>query len=102
MEVLIAIAYVVIVVAALYMNKKNKEAQTNKGINPVNQKPYVTRSDDGHRVPRAQDLTCEKQYGHKHTTVDGTAPRYIVHEEPEQGYVILNGVKRRIKDLKDF
>ncbi len=102
MEVLFAIAYIVIVIAAIIINKKKKEAQKNKGVSPVNQKPYATRSDDGHRIPRAQDLTCEKQYGHKHTTIDGTAPRYIVHEEPEQGYVILNGVKRRIKDLKDF
>jgi hypothetical protein len=55
-----------------------------------------TRSDDGHAVPRRQDLTCEKKYGHQHPD-DGTH-RYIVHEDPEEGYVILNGVKRKIKD----
>ena len=26
----------------------------------------------------------------------------VVHDEPEQGYVILNGVKRRIEDCKDL
>ena len=102
MEVFFALVYVGVVVAAIYLNKKKKDAQNNKGVNPVSKKPFATLSDDGHRVPRSQDLTCEKQYGHKHTSFDGTAPRYIVHEEPEQGYVILNGVKRRIKDLKDF
>ena len=61
-------------------------------------KRRVTRSDDGHEVPMNQDLTCETQYGHNH----GALPekRYIVHEDPEEGYVILNGVKRRIRDCK--
>ncbi|MBR3357415.1 MAG: hypothetical protein IKG46_06240 [Solobacterium sp.] len=58
----------------------------------------VTRSDDGHFVPPSQDLTCEGQYGHDHG--GNTEKRYIVHEDPEEGYVILNGVKRRIRDCK--
>lgn len=56
------------------------------------------QSSDGHFVPRQQDLTCETQYGHQH----GNEPnkRYIVHEDPPEGYVILNGVKRKISDCK--
>ena len=61
-------------------------------------KRRVTRSDDGHAVPINQDMTCETQYGHDH---GGSAEkRFIVHEDPEEGYVILNGVKRRIRDCK--
>ena len=29
-------------------------------------------------------------------------PRYIVHDEPEEGYVILNGVKRKLTDCSKF
>ncbi|MEE1354878.1 hypothetical protein [Absicoccus porci] len=46
-----------------------------------------------------KDVTCETQYNHDH---DKQSERYIVHDEPEQGYVILNGVKRRIEDCKDL
>ena len=46
-----------------------------------------------------QDITCETQYEHDHKD---QGERYIVHDEPEQGYVILNGVKRRIEDCKDL
>ena len=57
-------------------------------------------SSDGHEVPPSQDLTCDR-YGHSH---EESSPefgrRYIVHEEPEDGYVILNGVKRKISECK--
>ena len=55
-------------------------------------------SDDGHAVSFDQDLTCETKYGHDHSTPGGR--RYIVHEDPEEGYVVLNGVKRKIRDCK--
>ena len=57
-----------------------------------------TISDDGHVVPASQDMTCETQYGHRHEP--SPERRYVVHEDPEQGYVILNGVKRKLKDCK--
>lgn len=57
------------------------------------------RSSDGHIVPESQDLTCETEYGHHHApTPPGS--RYIVHEDPPQGYVVLNGIKRKISDCK--
>lgn len=55
----------------------------------------ATRSDDGHTVRKKEDLTCENKYGHVHAD---DHHRYIVHEEPEEGYVILNGVKRKLTD----
>lgn len=58
-----------------------------------------TVSDDGHPVPKSQDLTCETKHGHRHAP---TGPRYIVHEEPELGYVVLNGVKRRLTDCRNL
>lgn len=60
----------------------------------------VTVAHDGHRIPQENDVTCEGQYGHDHSSGALPEKRYIVHEEPEEGYVILNGVKRRIRDCK--
>ena len=34
--------------------------------------------------------------GHDHHNI----PRYIVHTDAETGYVVLNGVKRKISDCK--
>lgn len=62
-------------------------------------KTYGTKSSDGHYVPKSQDMTCRK-YGHRHETE--STPRYIVHEDPETGYVILNGIKRKISDCKNL
>ncbi len=59
-----------------------------------------TMSDDGYRVPKEQDITCTGRDGHSHPGADG--PRYIVHEKAEEGYVILNGVKRRLKDCRNL
>lgn len=57
-----------------------------------------TYSSDGHVIPRDQDLTCER-YGHEHGALEG---RYIVHEDPPEGYVVLNGIKRRIEDCRNL
>jgi len=57
-----------------------------------------TISSDGHAVPKNQDLTCER-YGHDHGNIEG---RYIVHEDPPEGYVVLNGIKRRIEDCRNL
>ncbi len=103
------IVYALIIIAVIVKQKKlkgknNKQEKINNTVPYRQNRQRGTVSDDGHRVPRAQDLTCETQYGHRHNSPDDRnyAPRYIVHEEPEPGYVILNGVKRKIKDIKDF
>lgn len=67
----------------------------------------ATISSDGHVVPPNEDVTCEGKDGHNHPKMTPAqqrefGPRYIVHNEPETGYVVLNGVKRRISDCKDL
>jgi hypothetical protein len=52
---------------------------------------------DGHRIPKSKDVTCEA-YGHRHPGSD--EPRYIVHDDPELGYVLLNGRKIKLEDCK--
>ena len=64
-------------------------------------------SSDGHVVSPRDDETCEGKDGHIHRRLSpqDTADfgkRYIVHNDPETGYVVLNGVKRKISDCKDL
>lgn len=62
-------------------------------------KKAKTISSDGHVVQANQDLTCETTQGHNHPRMEEEfGRRYIVHEDPEEGYVILNGIKRRLED----
>ena len=44
---------------------------------------------DGHRISENQDISC-RQYGHRHKEFD--TPRFIPHEDPEEGYIVINGV----------
>lgn len=47
--------------------------------------------------------TQEEIIPKKHVdTLNGQRPHSIQHDIPEAGYVILNGVKRRIEDCKDL
>lgn len=74
----------------------NKSRTKQKDLNKSGSgrtKPTIAM--DGHRIPKAKDVTCEGQYGHDH---GNTGPRYIVHEEPTEGYCILNGKKVALKD----
>lgn len=62
-------------------------------------------SSDGHRVSAGEDLTCDTQHGHSHAGTGDSSefgPRYIVHNDPEEGYVILNGVMRKLTDCRDL
>ncbi len=71
----------------------NRPSTPPKRVMPVGSKPTV--SSDGHRIPRSKDITCEGQYGHNHGE---RVPRFIVHEEPTEGYCNLNG---KIVALRD-
>lgn len=69
-----------------------KERDLNKAGSGMKRK---TVASDGHTIPRSKDITCEGQYGHRH---EGMEERYIVHEEPTEGYCILNGKKVALRD----
>ena len=72
------------------------------GIIKASKNKKKTISSDGHVVPKTQDVTCENEFGHNHPNSSNPeyGRRYIVHEEPEEGYVVLNGIKRKISDCK--
>ena len=47
---------------------------------------------DGHRIHEDQDISC-RRYGHWHEEFD--TPRFIPHEDPEEGYIVINGVNMK-------
>ncbi len=50
------------------------------------------RSTDGHTLRKDQDITC-RRFGHNHSEAEEPAARFIVHDDIEDGYIILNGKK---------
>lgn len=95
----IVIIWILIAIASAVNAAKNSGARKNRSARRM-------VSDDGHAVPRQEDLTCDANDGHHHPEESAMAkefgPRYIVHDEPEEGYVILNGVKRKLTDCSKF
>ena len=59
------------------------------------------KASDGHILEGAQDITC-RQFGHDHPEWEEPATRYIVHDDPEEGYIILNGKKMRITEADKY
>ncbi len=92
--VIIVVYLVIMVFISIFSSRTRVNSNAQGRRRPV--------SSDGHEVPRAQDLTCETKYGHVHNRLPEyeRTPRYIVHEDPEEGYVVLNGIKRKISDCK--
>ena len=60
-----------------------------------------SRASDGHFVTGEQDITC-RQFGHDHPDREEPAARYIVHDDPEEGYISLNGKKMRITEADKY
>jgi hypothetical protein len=54
---------------------------------------------DGHRVPKDQDISC-RRFGHKHEEFD--TPRFIPHDDLEEGYIILNGVRMKLTEADSY
>lgn len=66
-----------------------------------------TRAHDGHLIQKENDITCDIKNGHTHKKptakeIADYGRRFIVHEDPPEGYVILNGVKRKISECKNL
>ena len=54
---------------------------------------------DGHRVPKDQDISC-RRFGHRHDEFD--TPRFIPHDDLEEGYIILNGVRMKLTEADSY
>ena len=91
------------IVVAIAIGTASTLLDKNKKSGSIHTKRFYKRpvSSDGHAIPRKDDITCANIEDHYHRPSGyDKLPRYIVHEEPETGYVILNGKKRRLTDCK--
>lgn len=81
-------------------SKKGTGNARNTG-GAASRRPSANRplASDGHRVPRDQDISC-RRFGHKHEEFD--TPRFIPHSDPEEGYIILNGIKMKRGDADRY
>lgn len=104
-EALFFIVYVAVIIYAVYKaaTRNRKSSSVNRQVPGHHEtningdvKPKVTFNNP---FRSQKDVTCETLYGHEH---DENGHRYIVAQKAETGYVILNGVKRRISDCKDL
>ena len=59
------------------------------------------RTSDGHSLSDEQDITC-RQFGHNHPAWEEPGMRYIVHDDPEEGFIILNGKKMRVTEADKY
>ncbi len=62
--------------------------------------PGSAQADDGHRLSGVDDISC-RQYGHVHPETDDM-PRYIPHNDPEDGYIVLNGKMMRLSEADKY
>ena len=77
---------------------KRENSQRSGRVKPRPVKPSKTVSSDGHVIDPENDPTCAK-YGHVHEEVKH---RYIVHDEPVEGYVNLNGKLISLKEAAKY
>ena len=96
-----AVIFYLIAMAVIIFNvykKKNAQGKGRKdGAQSARRRP--ARSTDGHVLRGKKDITC-RQFGHNHPEDD--MPRFIVHDDPEDGFIILNGVKMRISEADRY
>ena len=102
MTFLIFLIIVLLVIAEISYSWK----RTVRVAKEVSKRTKATVSSDGCVVPQEEDETCEGKDGHTHKELVGYenekfGKRYVVHNEIENGYVVLNGVRKKIKDCKD-
>ena len=79
-----SIFYILIIVAVIKIAAKKGKLRV----------PKLKVSSDGH---------CDTNDGHHHADQSAEfGRRYIVHNEPNEGYVVLNGVQRKLEDCKNL
>ena len=108
MEVIILVLFYGFIICMIPVIRNMKKSQDKGSSTPNRQDPRkiaetIARStgktgkffsralaDDGHYIEGKDDISC-RQYGHNQPDAD--VPRFIPHDDPEDGYIILNGKK---------
>ncbi|SEF80756.1 hypothetical protein [Lachnospira multipara] len=69
---------------------------TNNNTASINNMSNVNNA-----INKSEDYTCETRYNHTHRPEYSMPNRYVVHEQPIQGYIVLNGKRYSKKELKN-
>ena len=94
MEALFSVALVV-VLFYLTLNKKNKSGKTGwQELKEAAKTGVEHYASDGHKISAEDDISCAR-FGHDHShdpKQEGFPEnQFIVHNEPQAGYINLNG-----------
>ncbi|SDL75344.1 hypothetical protein SAMN04487833_13022 [Sarcina sp. DSM 11001] len=95
--------FAIIIIRFMAQKGGSKKGTGNAGNTgrTASRRPSANRplASDGHRVPSDQDISC-RRFGHKHEEFE--TPRFIPHSDPEEGYIILNGIKMKRGDADRY
>jgi len=115
MEGIIFLVWIVIIIAGTISASKNKNkandiskikrpktVYNNTNFNSSNYNNSNYNNQTNYSIPKSQDIRCETKYGHSHRPEYSMKNgRYIVHDKPTTGYIVLNGVKYSRNELKN-
>ncbi|WP_287387353.1 hypothetical protein [Lachnospira sp.] len=84
------------------VNKTNFTQWNSASMNNSASQNFNNFSSNGQKIDKSFDYTCETRYDHTHRPEYSMPNRYVVHEKPTTGYIVLNGKRYSKKELKNM
>lgn len=84
------------------VNKANFTQWSSASMNNSASQNFNNFSSNGQKIDKSFDYTCETRYNHTHRPEYSMPNRYVVHEQPTTGYIVLNGKRYSKKELKNM
>ncbi|WP_027431256.1 hypothetical protein [Lachnospira multipara] len=84
------------------VNKTNFTQWSSASMNNSASQNFNNFSSNGQKIDKSFDYTCETRYDHTHRPEYSMPNRYVVHEQPTTGYIVLNGKRYSKKELKNM
>ncbi len=100
LSILIYLCILCWVIFRLLSRRKNVGAK-GAGVSGSQRSNRQAKALDGHVLTGEKDITC-RQFGHRHSLKEEPEMRFLVHDEPEQGFILLNGIKMRITEADKY
>ena len=99
----------IIVLAVLFWfafgNNKRKGQNSWKELTEAAKQGVSRIASDGHRISAEDDISCAR-YGHDHSNdpmqKDIPKEQFIVHNEPPEGYINLNGKIIKLTEADEY
>ena len=94
MEALFPVAILVLIIVMGYKKKGGAFRPIQQEFKEAAKKGIERIASDGHKISAEDDISCAR-FGHDHSHDEKQAifpdKQFIVHNEPQQGYINLNG-----------